>query len=65
MKYLIIDLERTIGTKEVHYWKQNLHGYTTVKEEAGKFSFETANKLAVGDIERKTCIIPEGGLNGV
>ena len=63
MRYLLIDLERTIETKVVHYWKQNLYGYTTAKEEACKFPFEVANKLAVGDLERKTCIIPEGGLN--
>ncbi|AIY85234.1 hypothetical protein U729_3174 (plasmid) [Clostridium baratii str. Sullivan] len=65
MKYLIVDLDRTIATGTVHYWKQNLHGYTTAKEEAGTFLFEIANRLAVNDIERKTCIVPEGGLNGI
>jgi hypothetical protein len=54
MKYILIDLERSIGTGRVHFWKQTKHGYTTIPAEAGRFDEVEAHKMAIEDFDSNT-----------
>lgn len=37
-KYFLIDLERTIGSGSVHYWRPGSRGYTKDPLDAGQYS---------------------------
>ncbi|MGM9929264.1 MAG: hypothetical protein ACI35P_15075 [Bacillus sp. (in: firmicutes)] len=56
--YVLLDLERTIGSGIAHYWKQNRHGYTQDIHEAGKFSKETAEEIVNSDFDKLTVAVP-------
>ena len=58
MKYHLIDLERTESTGIVFYWKQNLHGYTPDKKEAGRFGEFFAFDKMKTDADKHTAVIP-------
>lgn len=57
-EYILIDLERTVGTSRVHYWKQNKHGYTTDSQEAGRFDYDSAHEIVEDDIQGETIMLP-------
>lgn len=65
MKYLLMDLERTIGNGVVHYWKGNRYGYTTDPKEAGRFSEEEANRSVKSDFNERTVMIAESVVDGI
>jgi len=48
-KYYLIDLERTVPSGIIHYWKQNRYGYVTDRKEAGRFSYEFARSTVNED----------------
>lgn len=54
MKFYLIDLERSVVTGVVHYWKENRHGYTTVLKEAGLFDEEAAKEIVASDFDERT-----------
>lgn len=53
-EYYLIDLERSIGSGVVHYWKAHKSGYTTDLNEAGVYSDLTAGEIVDGDFDRLT-----------
>jgi hypothetical protein len=55
--YYLLDLERSIRTERLHYWKKNKHGYTTIVEEAGLFSVDDAVHIANADMDNYTVMI--------
>lgn len=57
-RYVLLDLERTIGSGSAHYWKLNRHGYTQSIQEAGRFPKEVATKIAEEDFDKLTVAVP-------
>ncbi|WP_455920485.1 hypothetical protein [Priestia megaterium] len=58
MVYLM-DLERSIYSGMVTYWKANQNGYTTNLQRAGLYSSEVAKEIAEKDFDKRTVIIDE------
>lgn len=58
-KYILIDLERSLGTGRVHFWKLNRRGYTTAPGTAGKFSEGEAEQIATSDYDNRTVKVNE------
>lgn len=59
MNYILIDLERTIQTGKLHYWKANAHGYTTNANEAGLYEPYTAQDYVGNDINNMTVAVSQ------
>lgn len=57
--FYLMDLERTIGSNQVHYWKANRYGYTTDIKEAGLFDESVALRLAEEDFDKRTVPVPK------
>jgi len=57
-KYILIDLERTLGTGMVHFWKQNKFGYTKTPREAGEFNHKDASREFLKDYDNQTIAFP-------
>lgn len=57
--YYLLDLERTIGIGRTFYWKPNLHGYTTILDDAGLFTESQAKKIIDLDFDKRTVMIHE------
>lgn len=55
---ILIDLERTLGTGLVHFWKRTEFGYTTKPGEAGRFHKERAETIAFQDYDNNTVVVP-------
>lgn len=55
---ILIDLERTLGTGMVHFWKRPEFGYTTKPGEAGHFHKDRAAAIAEQDQDRNTVVVP-------
>ena len=55
-KYVLIDLERSIGRGEVHYWKQRI-GYTNNFSEVGLYTEEQAKGIVKSDFDNRTVAI--------
>jgi hypothetical protein len=58
-KFVLVDLERTIGTGRVHFWKGNKRGYTTAHGEAGRFTEAEAERLVTADYDNRTVQVDE------
>jgi hypothetical protein len=56
-QYVLIDLERSIKSSMVHYWKKNQRGYTMTPGEAGKYEEAQAAEIVAGDLDRVTIAI--------
>ena len=54
MKYVLIDLERTLFYKERVYWRPNKCGYTTNIEEAGLYTRSEAASIINADFNLHT-----------
>jgi hypothetical protein len=54
MDFILMDLERTIGSGTACYWKYNKRGYVYNLEEAGLYSEEEAEKMVKEDIDKRT-----------
>lgn len=54
--YHLIDLERTEASGVIHYWRQNFHGYTVHKEEAGVFPQLIAISKVNDDFDKNTAM---------
>ncbi len=54
-----MDLERSIYSGMVTYWKANQNGYTTNLQRAGLYSSEVAKEIAEKDFDKRTVIIDE------
>lgn len=59
MDYFLIDLDRTIKNGIPTYWKQNRHGYTTDRDEAGLFLWEIAWGIVQNDLDKSTVMISQ------
>ena len=57
--FYLIDLERSIGSGRTTYWKAHKRGYTTVLEEAGKYSDIVAAEIVESDFDKRTVMVPE------
>jgi hypothetical protein len=55
--FYLLDLERTITTGRVFYWKANKHGYTDDITEAGLFTAEAAAEIVYNDFDKRTVTI--------
>lgn len=60
-RYIIVDMERTIGNKVVTYWKSGKRGYTRTHDEAGKYLKDHAIDIVESDVGRTSVMIPSGG----
>lgn len=65
MHYVLIDLERTISSRMVHYWKANRHGYTPLIEEAGLFDEPVAKRICDEDFDKRTVMVSEDTVKGI
>lgn len=57
--YYLIDLERTIGSGHVHYWKANKMGYTMILGEAGEYSKVRALEIVSDDYDNRTIMVED------
>jgi hypothetical protein len=57
-QFLLMDLERTIGTGAACFWKANRYGYTYEVDYAGIFSKELAEEIVKNDLDQKTVLVP-------
>ncbi|KLV28754.1 hypothetical protein [Priestia megaterium] len=55
----LMDLERSIYSGMVTYWKANQNGYTTNLQRAGLYSPEVAKEIAEKDLDKRTVVIDE------
>ena len=65
MKYVLIDLERTIGSGLVYYWKQNRHGYTRDLYDAGLFDEIQSSEIIENDFDNRTIRVSEKVVNKI
>lgn len=56
--FYLIDLERSVGSGIVHYWKTGQRGYTTRLEDAGIYSDAHSSQLVKEDFDQFTMRIP-------
>jgi ferredoxin-fold anticodon binding domain-containing protein len=54
MDFILMDLERTLGSGVPAYWKSNKRGYSYNIHEAGLYSEEEAKKMVKEDIDKRT-----------
>ena len=54
MKYILMDLERTLSNGVPAFWKGNKHGYTYNIHEAGQFHEKEAEKIVKEDFNERT-----------
>ena len=59
MKYYLIDLERSMRTGSIYYWKPNKFGYTTDLREAGLYDEKEAKDIVDDDIDKRTVLVSE------
>ncbi|MCU9614104.1 hypothetical protein OEV98_11085 [Caldibacillus lycopersici] len=64
-KYILIDLEQTLGTGEVHFWNQNRFGYTKIPGVAGKFEVKEAATIVSNDLDNNTVAVPVKQFNTI
>lgn len=55
--YYLIDLERSVGSGVIHYWKPFKQGYTTSLEDAGQYSGSVAKEIEKGDLDKFTVAV--------
>lgn len=65
MDMILIDLERSIKTGIMHYWKSNKRGYTNSVSEAGSYSVIDARNLIIGDLDKRTVAIPKAEVDKI
>lgn len=65
MNYYLIDLERSVSSRLVHYWKANKHGYTPVISEAGLYTLEAATEICESDFDKRTVMVSEDTVKGI
>ena len=54
MKFILMDLERTLSNGVPAFWKGNKHGYTYNIHEAGLFHETEAEKIVKADFNERT-----------
>ena len=65
MKYYLMDLERSVGTGEVYFWKGNRYGYTKDIETAGLFDETEAERIVKEDFNKRTVMVSEKIINDI
>ena len=55
--FYLVDLERSIRTGVVHYWKANKMGYTRDLDEAGLYEHKEAVNTVSADIQGLTVMV--------
>lgn len=53
-EYVLIDLERTVKSSLLHYWKKNNRGYTMTPGEAGRYDEAQALDIVSNDFDKVT-----------
>lgn len=64
-KCVLLDLERSIKSGYVYYWKPNKIGYTNSINEAGLYDEEEANKIAAEDFDKRTVVINQSVIDNI
>jgi hypothetical protein len=54
MDFILMDLERTLGSGVPAFWKSNKRGYTYNIHEAGLYSEKEAEKIVKADFNERT-----------
>jgi hypothetical protein len=54
MKFILMDLERTLSSGVPAFWKSNKRGYSYNIHEAGLYSEEEAEKIVKEDFNERT-----------
>lgn len=62
-EYYLIDLERSVGSGMVHYWKPGKRGYTRDIKEAGLYSEENAVDIEGSDFDHRTVKVHKDVVN--
>jgi hypothetical protein len=57
--YYLLDLERSIPTGYMYYWKAGKRGYTTDISEAGLYHKPQAKEICESDKDQRTIMINE------
>lgn len=56
-QYYLIDLERSVQTSALFFWKANKRGYTLNRQEAGLYGKKEALELVLTDRDERTACI--------
>lgn len=64
-KCILMDLERSIRSGYVYYWKPNRMGYTSNLEEAGRYQEEEAKQIAESDFDKRTVVINQSIIDNI
>jgi hypothetical protein len=54
MKYILMDLERTLSSGVPAFWKSNKRGYSYNIHEAGLYTEKEAEKIVKEDFDKRT-----------
>lgn len=63
--YYLIDLERSVQSKMVFYWRPNRQGYTTDLENAGVYKERDSEELVDTDINKTTIRVSKETINSI
>lgn len=63
MDFILIDLERSVKSGKLHYWKSNSRGYTTELEFAGLYTATETKEQILGDIDKMTVAISKDNID--
>lgn len=63
MDFILIDLERSVQSGKVHYWKANNRGYTTDLNFAGLYTAKETSDAILGDIDKRTVSISKENID--
>lgn len=55
--YYLVDLERSIPTGRLFYWKAGRRGYTDNLADAGIYQEDEALQIALDDLDKRTILI--------
>lgn len=64
-KRILVDLERSIKSGYVTYWKPFKRGYTTNLKEAGRYQEDEANRIAAEDFDHRTIAINQSVIDNI
>jgi hypothetical protein len=62
---VLVDLERSISSGYVTYWKPFKRGYTTNLEEAGRYLEEEAKEIEANDFDKRTVAINQSVIDNI
>ena len=64
-KCVLVDLERSVKSGYITYWKPNKMGYTRNINEAGIYDNEQGKKIAAEDFDNRTVVINQSVIDNI